>query len=75
MKLMGCIKIFSAECKVKFAVSQIVIPVKVPQPGQLQFKICSIISNIDNNKGTVLSFGTAFFLQPQSFFIKSQGTV
>src|SRR5699024_1032037 len=75
MKFVGLVEISSTESQMELTVYQIVISVKVPEPGKLQLKICSVISKIHNDKGAIFCLCAAFFFQTKGFFVECQRTV
>ena len=65
--------IVRVERQMEFTIAQIIWPLHILQPCQLQKKISFFASHVDNDKRTVLCFLPAHFPEPQGFLIKCHG--
>ena len=75
MELMGSLKVIGLKSKMELAVPQVVIPVKISEPGQLQLKIRCIVSQVGNDKDTVFRLYTPLLFQSLSSLITGKGTL
>lgn len=72
METVGSLIIVRNESQMELAVTEIVRAVHIAQPGELQLKPGSVISDKNNDEGTVFGGDAPFFGQTERLFVEIQ---